>query len=222
MPDWFWFIVSPLVLIGYLYYTWKHKRQTRDTYLTAAEKLGWNYAKSDDGLATAYSGIPFEWGRWKRAEHVFRGTHRSRSVTVFEFSSRLEEFDQAGDERSKRNQYQIVSVKLNSPKPQFDVEPRGFTSRVARKGGFSIAGTGDATFDDRFVVDSEDAEYVSSVLTEEVRQWLLRDKRAEDNPIRVLGDEIVTWRFGVLDLQDFESRVEFLCDLLDRTPQLAA
>ncbi|GAA1213488.1 hypothetical protein [Prauserella alba] len=221
MPDWFWFVVSPLVLIGYLYYTWKQKRQTKDTYRTAANRLGWKYTESDEGLANYHSGPPFEWGRWKKAEHVFRGKYRGRSVIVFEFSSRLEEFDKAGDERSKRDHYQIVSIKLNSPKSSFDVETRGFASKVARHSGLANAGTGDTAFDNRFTVESEDNEYVSSVLTEEVRQWLLRDKRADDNPIRVLGDEIVTWRFGMLDLQDVEDRVEFLCDLLERTPRLA-
>lgn len=222
MPDWFWFVVSPLVLIGYLYYTWKQKRQTWDSYQTVANRLGWKYAKSDGDLVNHYAGPPFEWGRWQKSEHVFRGTHRGRSVIVFELSSRLEELDKAGEERSKRDRYQIVSVKLNSPKPAFDVEPRGFFSRVARNSVFSNADTGDTAFDNRFTVGSAENEYVLSVLTEEVRQWLLQDKRADDNPIRVIGDEIVTWRFGTLDLQDFEDRVEFLCDLLDKTPRLAA
>ncbi|MCP2237666.1 hypothetical protein LY41_003508 [Prauserella halophila] len=56
MPDWFWFVLSPLMLVVYLYYTWKQEQQTRDSCQAAANRLGWKYAKYGDGLANCYSG----------------------------------------------------------------------------------------------------------------------------------------------------------------------
>lgn len=216
MPDWFWFIVSPLVLIGYGYYHWTQRRKRRDEYGELARRLGWKYAPDDGSLVGRYPGDPFEWGHWRKAEHVFRGTHRGRRLTAFEYSFRMEEFDRAGEERTDRNFYQVIAVGLPAPQPFVEVGPRGFFSRIARSAGFPAEETGDQNFDEAFRVTTENRDFAAAFLTTEVRAWLLADPRAQDNPIRVCGDEIITWRQGELDVADLEHRVDFLCDLLDR------
>jgi hypothetical protein len=218
MPDWIWLIISPIVLIGYGYYRWQQHRQTRDEYAELAHRLGWDYVMSDGSLTGHYQGQPFEWGRWPKAEHVFRGEYRSRRLTAFQYSFRMEETDRHGDERTDRNFYQVITIGLPTPMPYLEVGPRGFFVGVARSAGWTAAGTGDARFDDVFTVDTKDPEFAGALLTDEVRAWLLEDPRTDDNPVRICGDEILTWRRGEFDVQDLEHRADFLCDLLDRTP----
>ncbi|WP_116049102.1 hypothetical protein [Amycolatopsis palatopharyngis] len=222
MPDWVWFIVSPIVLIGYGYYRWQQRKQTRDDYAELAHRLGWDYAPSDDSLVGRYQGQPFDWGRWQKAEHVFRGEHRGYRLTAFEYSFRMEETDRHGDERTERNFYQVITIALTAPKPFLELGPRGFFAGVARSVGWRAEETGDARFDDAFTLDTKDSAFAGAMLSDEVRAWLLSDPRTGDNPVRINGNEILTWRQGELDVSDLEHRVDFLCDLLDRTPSLTA
>lgn len=88
--------------------------------------------------------------------------------------------------------------------------------KLARKAGLRVHETGDSAFDETFSVTADDPATAGKILTDAVRAWLVSDPRSEDTPIRVVGDEVVTWRPGPLELQDVQPRADFLCHLLDR------
>lgn len=216
MPDWIWWVVSPLMLAGWLYYRWQQKRERRDAYSELARQLGWQYSKGDRGLAQKYSGQPFDGARWKNAEHVFRGGYRGRQLTAFEFSFRMEATDRHGDERTETVLYQVLAIRLSEQRPRLEIGERGFFGGLLRSIGVKIKDIGDPAFDEVFAVSTDDLEFANVVLTDDVRSWLLADGRARDTPLRIDGGEIVTWRKGPLDPADLQCRADFLCDLLDR------
>ncbi|WP_216213092.1 hypothetical protein [Amycolatopsis aidingensis] len=218
MPDWIWWIVAPLVLGGWLYYQWQQKKARRDAYRELAHRLGWQYVDNDRGLAKKYSGRPFDDAEWRSAKHVFRGQYRGRGLTAFEFGFRLEETDRHGDERTETVLYQVIAVKLAGERPWLEVGERGFFGGLLRKAGVHVKDTGDPAFDEVFAVSTDDPAFAEDVLAEDVRAWLRGDGRAQDNPIRVHGDEIITWRRGPLEPADLQPRVDFLNDFLDRVP----
>ncbi len=217
MPDWFWFVVSPLVFLGYGYYVWQQRRQRRDSYAKVAQRLGWQYVAADRSLLGTYDGDPFEWGHWKKIEHHFTGEHRGRRVTAFEYSSRMKTVNSSGHERTERYFYQVLTVRLPGPHSSLEIEARGFFSRVARALGWPSFETNDPDFDEAFKVSTDDRVFAAKLLTDEVRESLLADPRAQDTPLRINGYELITWRPGNLDVDDLHPRLDFLCDFLDKT-----
>lgn len=220
MPDWFWYVVSPLVIGGYFYFQWSQKRKTKSEYDKLARKLGWQYAPTGSSLARKYTGEPFDWGKWDKAEHVFRGTWRNRPLEVFEYSANMKENDRAGDEVTKRRRFQIVSVSLGNKVPDVAIEKRGPIGKISRKLGLRGLETGDAAFDEQYTVTTDDPNFASAMLTGDLRSWLMSDDRSKDNPIRIVDDSVLTWRTGPLELDDIEHRLRFLHDFLAQAPKL--
>ncbi|OLT39038.1 hypothetical protein BJF85_07405 [Saccharomonospora sp. CUA-673] len=215
MPDWFWYVVSPLVIGGYFYFQWTQKRKTKNRYEKLAKKRGWQYDASDSSLARKYRGEPFDWGRWDKAQHVFRGPWRKRQIEVFEYSAAIKENDRAGDEVTRRRQFQVVSLKIPGDFPEVHVEQRGVVGKISQKLGGGGLQTGDERFDAKYAVTTSHPEFASAILTDDMRSWLLSTNQLENNPIRLVGDAILTWRPGPLELGDIEPRLQLLSTFLD-------
>lgn len=220
MPDWFWYIVSPLVLLGYGYYLWQQRRKRREEYSAFATRLGWNYTVKDRSLIGRYRDDPFDRGNWRRAEHVFRGKHGEHPLIAFDYSFRLEETDRTGEARTTRHHYQVVALGIGESKPFLEVAPHGFFSRMAHSPGWPSLETGDEEFDKTIEVTTEDQDFATALLTDDIRKWLLAHARNDGTPIRVVADEVITWRPGSLDVHELSHRVDFLCDLLGKTNHL--
>ncbi|OLT40633.1 hypothetical protein BJF85_05680 [Saccharomonospora sp. CUA-673] len=215
MPEWFWYIVSPLVFGGYFYYRWKQKQQTHNEYAEIADKLGWEYVKSDRSYVSRFGRYePFDDGRFRRAEHVFRGVYRGRPLTVFDFSAVVDR----GENRTERRHHQVVAVGLPSPQPSLAVGPRGFIGGLAQRIGLSFNETGDEKFDSRYAVTTRDKAFAARFLNDDVRRFLLA--RSSEAVFRIIDDELVVWRRGPLYIDDLEPYADFVNNLLDRVGEL--
>ncbi|KMS92002.1 hypothetical protein ACZ91_06570 [Streptomyces regensis] len=140
---------------------------------------------------------------------------------MFEYSANMKENDRAGDEVTKRRRFQIVSVSLGKKVPNIDIEKRGPIGKLARKLGLRGLETGDTDFDEQYTISTDDPDFASAVVTGDLRSWLMSDGRSKDNPIRIVGDSVLTWRTGPLELDDIEHRLRFLHDFLAQAPKLS-
>jgi hypothetical protein len=74
-------------------------------------------------------------------------------------------------------------------------------------------------FDEALRVITDDEAFARSALSGEVVPFLTAQPQAvQDSPIRLHNDELLTWRRGRLSAQDFDERLDYLCDVLDRIP----
>lgn len=81
--------------------------------------------------------------------------------------------------------------------------------------------TGDAAFDEQFVVKSTNPDAVRALLTPSVRQWLLTAKRAQRYVVWVDENEIITWGTGT-ETELGRAKAVYLNDFLDQLPGLGA
>lgn len=219
MPDWFWPVVSPLFLGGFVVYRWVLSRQSRTHLNDQARAHGLEYRGSDKQYARRYNGDPFDGRSWPRAKHVMFGTHRSRPIVVFQYSFRATETDRTGDDVGVTRHYQVTTVGLPRSFPSVSIVPRGLFGRMALGAGLAKSATCDEDFDRTFVSEGRDAESVRMFLSQSVREWLLRDSRAAENPVRVQGNELITWQEGHLDVDDAIGRADYLNDLIGQWPE---
>src|SRR5690606_7326267 len=71
-----------------------------------------------------------------------------------------------------REHWQVVAFTLAQKAPTLEVGPRGTLGRLAVRAGVGNT-TGDADFDRRYAVRSEDDGFTATVLNKEVRAYLL-------------------------------------------------
>jgi len=112
-----------------------------------------------------------------------------------------------------REHWQVVAFTLAQKAPTLEVGPRGTLGRLAVRAGVGNT-TGDADFDRRYAVRSEDDGFTATVLNKEVRAYLLSTKHAAH--LLVTGNDAVTWRAGQLYPDDMEPWADFVADALDR------
>lgn len=77
--------------------------------------------------------------------------------------------------------------------------------------------TGDAAFDETFIVRSTNPDAVRQLLTPQVRAWLMGSEKAKKYVVWVDDDEIITWGTGT-DTAIGKVKATFLNDLVDQLP----
>lgn len=144
------------------------------------------------------------------------GEYRGRPFTAFEFSYRTKDRQSDGPQPDIRKPFQVVAVTLTSPIPAMAIDRCDILERAVRWLGISQTDLGDSVFDKAFSVSFDDRAQATSVLTEPVRGWLLRDPRAAENPVRIHGAEMLTWEQRDLNVDDVPRRLDYLIDLLEQ------
>lgn len=81
--------------------------------------------------------------------------------------------------------------------------------------------TGDAAFDEQFVVKSTNPDAVRALLTPQVRQWLLTAKRAQRYVVWADENEIITWGTGT-ETELGEAKAVYLNDFVNQLPGFGA
>lgn len=84
-----------------------------------------------------------------------------------------------------------------------------------RTGG--VVETGDQAFDEQFVVRAANPDAVRTLLTPQVRSWLLGSKRAQQYLAWVDENEIITWGTAT-DTVNCKRKATYLNDLVDQLP----
>lgn len=211
MPHWIWYVLAAIAVAAYFTVRWRENQKTHRDYAALATRLGWRYEKYSTDFNKRYrKHPPFDAGKLPRADHLFHGKYRGRPLTIFQYSA---EFEYSEGTPSKREHWQVVSFVLAARAPAMEVRPRGALGRLALRAGFG-ANTGDADFDRRYAVRSEDDGFTATVLNKEVRAYLRSTKH--DANLLVTGNDAVTWREGQLYPDDMEPWADFLADVLDR------
>lgn len=151
------------------------------------------------------------------------------------------------DKRRVDRRYGVVVVELPTSLPRFELSAAARQGARAREERFRTGGelvgkaignvlgekardvlmskshtggrveTGDAAFDETFVVRSMDPDAVRQLLTAEVRGWLMESEHAKKYVVWVDENEIITWGTGT-DTTIGKVKASFLNDLVDQLP----
>lgn len=184
-----------------------------------AATRGWAYERRARGRATEYCGVGPMPGKGSNlsAWHYITGEFRGRSFKCFEYRyvNPL-----SGDTQAGNRQYTHESVFLISAPgmgtPYMHVGRPSKIDGMMGRGPRMLLGVPE--FDKKFRVDTRDEAFVRSVLTDDMRAFLLSDQRAETHPLRLRDDELFTWYTGYLNEQEIENRLNYLCDVMERIP----
>ncbi|EFV14848.1 hypothetical protein HMPREF9336_00298 [Segniliparus rugosus ATCC BAA-974] len=186
-----------------------------------ARQAGWRYAPEVGGLWRRYSGPPFGRGDRRRAYDVFSGQHRGRPFTAFEYSYQITTETGSGDTRSTTTTYRFMVVVVATPawRPTLQVTLEGVGSKIAGFFGSRDLQLESKAFNDRFLIATDNPRFAYDVLAPTTMEWMLADWRFGMWPFRFAGAELATWSPGRLDPQQIGPRLEWLCEILDRTPR---
>ncbi|WP_405478122.1 hypothetical protein [Streptomyces sp. NBC_00009] len=184
-----------------------------------AAARGWTYERRAHGRATEYCGVGPMPGKGSNlsAWHYITGEFRGRSFKCFEYRyvNPLSGDTQAGNRQLTHESVFLISAP-GMGTPVMHVGRPSKIDRMMGRGPRMLLGVPE--FDKKFRVDTRDEAFVRSVLTEDMRAFLLSDQRAETHPLRLRDDELFTWYTGYLNEQEIENRLNYLCDVMERIP----
>lgn len=221
MPDWFWYVLAPVGVVGYLcFYLWT-RRKAATGIAASARRRGWDYEKADRSLAGLHSGWPFS-GNGRCAFNVLSGYRRDRSFVAFEFSIRIGIESKYADDGLFRNRcrYQVVSVAHGrSSLPVLTVEthdPVAADTAAALKGDGSRVGH--TEFDRTFSVSMRDSSPAREIFTDDCCAWFLAHPSSLASPLRFEAGRVTTWRSGAMNVDELDELLDYLNGVIDRLP----
>lgn len=215
----FWAVALVVVVIvaAVLFFSHQaHKKKVAE-FTAYAGRRGWRYAERDDALVERFDGQPFGTGHGRRAYHVLRGRHRDRDVLAFEYV--YKETTGSGDDRRTETYYFTV-VALGTPafRPKLEVTREGLGRKLLGFVGIRDLQLESEEFNRAFFIKAEDDKFAYDILHPRMMEWMLADQRARETPFRFERDHLVTWDAGRIHLSTVEHLLEYVCDVMDRTP----
>lgn len=218
MPDWFWYVVSPVAVLGYLVFYFGARRRSALAVSAGARGRGWDYQLRNRSLSDRYSGWPFT-GVGRRVRNVVTGSHRERPFAAYEFTFRVGMDFKYADDGLLRNRcrYQVVSVSHGLegvPVTEVDGKEGSIASVVkSMVGRLDPAGSDliermSATLARRPDGDPDGA-------SRDARSRLQARAHASNVRLRFENGDAVTWRSGPLDLDEVEELLGQLNDVVD-------
>lgn len=202
-------------------------RGMRDDTISAelqqiAEQRGWAYQRENIGMSDRFAGRPFKQGSHdRRARDLITGTHRGRPFCCFQHSHTTRHTGSDVGTDVQTYFYWVFAIRTAARTPMLEVSKHDLNSKFEGLFGMRDHELGNETFDSEFKVLTDDERFAGTVLTEPTMQWLLADQRAQRLPFRFERDEVVTWirQRDRFDPAMVEPTLDYLCDILDRTPR---
>jgi hypothetical protein len=215
----FWLIaviVVAVVGVGWYLQHLAHKKKVA-AFTTYAAQRGWRYTEKNRGLVDRFDGQPFGEGHGRTVRHVLEGTHRDRQAQAFEYS--YKETSGSGDNRRTETFYfTVVSLSTPSPRPRLEVTREGLGRKLLGFVGIRDLQLESEEFNRTFLIRGEDDKFAYDILHPRMMEWMLADERALETPFRFERGDLVTWTSGRIELSTVDQHLDYLCDLLERTP----
>jgi hypothetical protein len=215
----FWLIavvVGVLVVAVLVFQHLAHKKKVAE-FTAYANQRGWRYAERDNSLVDRFDGSPFGAGHGRRAQHVLRGRHRDRDVLAFEYM--YKETTGSGDDRKTETYYfTVVALATPASRPRLEITREGLGRKLLGFVGIRDLQLESEEFNKTFHIRTEDDRFAYDVLHPRMMEWMLADHRTRTIPFRFERADLVTWRSGQIKLSTVDSLLEYVCDIMDRTP----
>lgn len=207
------FVIIGVVLV---YQHLAHKKKVAEFTAYAAQR-GWHYTEKDNSLVDRYEGTPFGVGHTWRARHVLRGRHRDRDMVAFEYV--FKETTGSGDDRRTETYYfTVVALDTPAPRPKLEVTREGLGRKLLGWVGIRDLQLESEEFNKTFHIKTEDDKFAYDILHPRMMEWMLADHRTRTTPFRFERADLLTWLTGETKLSTVDYLLEYVCDVLDRTP----
>lgn len=217
MDTWLIVVLAVLVVGAVLVFQHLAHRKKVAEFTAYAGRRGWRYTEKDNDLAGRFEGRPFNIGHSRRARHVLRGTHRGREVVAFEYV--YKETTGAGDDRKTEVYHNtVVALPTPAPRPKLEVTREGFGRKLLGFIGIRDLQLESEEFNKTFLIDAEDDKFAYDILHPRMMEWMIADHRALNIPFRFERADLLVWRVGEIKPAAVDELVEYVCDIIDRTP----
>ncbi|MGH8879319.1 MAG: hypothetical protein ACRD0P_18580 [Stackebrandtia sp.] len=201
-------VVVVIGLIGLLVYFGfrNHKRVMG----VLAEQPGWAAAHGftyhagflklpDASIEAPFSGTGINGG-------YFEGAHRGHRARAY-----VHTFEGHKDGSYRTIRYAVAAVPNDRPGLFLDLAPRGSGKRHGEP-----TALGDAEFDNRFALRTNDFQYARWLLRPEALAWIRQEPRFEQMPVRFDRGWILTWYEDHLNPKVLPTQFEFLTEIATR------
>jgi|GEM_PF-1712627 len=180
-----------------------------------AAQREWDYRPSDPGLVGRFHGDPFDLGFQRQATNVVLGRHDGRHFAAFDY--RYSTSSGIGDNRTTRHTHcSVLAMSLGAVSPGLAVRPVADRRGLLKGVPLHSIPTGNAAFDQLFVVSSPSPEFARDVLHPGVIEVLLHHPQLG---WRLEGDSMLVIRFGEHSVEEIEAKLHFMDAVLDRIPE---
>ncbi|MFC4333682.1 hypothetical protein [Salininema proteolyticum] len=204
------FVIMILLAGGLFWLFWWLRQKKIREYRAWAAQYGYHYEPSDNSVVNFSTGDPFQEGRGRTGQDVFRGQYRGMHVIFFQYN-----YTTGSGKNSETHYNQVVAIGLPAPRPRLDIGHEGWFSRKFQK---DIDFENQA-FNDRYRIMSENRRFAFDIIHARTMEWMMADQRALSNQWRFEGPWLMTWRAGELNLQEVFPYLDFLIDVYAQVPR---
>ena len=217
MNFWVVAVIAVVVIGALLYFQYlAHKKKVAE-FTAYANQRGWQYVEKDNSLVDRFDGQPFGIGHGRRAQHVLRGRHRDRDALAFEY--KYEETTGSGDDRKTETyHFTVVALATPAPRPKLEITREGLGRKLLGFVGIRDLQLESEEFNKAFYIKAEDDKFAYDILHPRMMEWMLADQRARTIPFRFERADLLVWQSGQVKLSTVDSLLEYVCDIMDRTP----
>lgn len=211
----FGLILVVIIVLGVIQY-FVRRRKIAHLIAVAAQR-GWHYTPKDRALVDRFDGAPFGSGYGRRARHVLEGTYRGRNILAFEYT--YKESSGTGDD-SRESTYYFTVAALATPavRPKLQVTREGMGRKLLGLVGIRDLQLESEEFNKTFHIRTDNDKFAYDILHPRMMEWMLADGRAMTTPFRFERADLVTWKSGPIEMSTVDWLLDFICDVMDRTP----
>ena len=209
-----------VVLIAFTVLIWvavfrMARRRRRDLAAWATEH-GWSFeAKDTLGLLDRFDGIPpANDTRTGTVSNVLRGTHRGRSMTIFDYQITSTVGGQPGG--ASVRMFTGCAAELGVAVPELSLSREGLGDRLLARFGRHDVAIGTEDFDAAFRITCDDPRFAADLLTPTVQQLLLQRPRRWT---RVTHGHLLTVGDPPARVADLQPTLDWLAQILDEVPE---
>jgi hypothetical protein len=197
----------------------RRERMRSEALRSLAADHGWTYAERDDAWCEAFDGLPFGTGHNRQARNVVTGSHRGRSLVLFDYVYYTTETDRdaQGNTRTREvpHAHAVVGIGVGADVPRLSVAPEGFFGRAIGKLLGNDIELESEEFNRAFRVRSDDRRFAYDVLHPRLMEYLLT---VRETSWRTTNATLVTTSPGRHRPEDVEARIAVLDRILESVP----
>lgn len=186
-------------------------------FAALAYQRGWRYTEKDRSLVKRFDGQPFGSGHNRQVRHVLEGGYRGRDVLAFEYT--YQETSGSGDDsRTETYYFTVVSLATPAARPRLEITREGRGRRLLGLIGVRDLQLESEEFNKTFHIRAENDRFAYDILHPRMMEWMLADERARTTPFRFEQADLVTWQRGRIEVSTVDHLLDYVCDVMDRTP----
>lgn len=155
-------------------------------------------------------------GSRRYAFNIMEGDYHDRPLLAFDYHYETYSTDSKGRRRTNHHYFSAVVVRYELPLKPLTMRKEGFFDKVSGLFGFDDIDFESAEFSKEFHVKAPDRKWAYDVLHTRAIEFMLAQPRFS---MEMYGKDVIAWRGGRFDPEEFEQAAAVVEGLLDQLPE---